>query len=129
MRAREAYRYLSRQQKRLRLEHWAISTHTHQGDHVHPSVQDQGQVVLGGICDVDVETLQATIHVGVYGDEPVVRETIRHEIVHLRLAEMEWVFEQAVSSLGDEAAEILRGSWSAAQERAVNAIAKALEDG
>ncbi len=128
MRAREAYRYLRRWQRRLRLQDWDLSVHTHQGDHVHPDWRDNGRVVMGGIANTVPQTQSAEVHIGVYGDARVVRNTIRHELLHVRLADTEAVFEQALSALGPESREMLRGLWDVAIERAIDAIAAAFEE-
>jgi len=128
MRARDAYRYLCRWQRRLRLEDWALSVHTHRADHVHPDLGDYGRVILGGVAKTALKDQSAEVHVGVYGDERVVRQTIRHELLHVRLADAEAVFEQALTAVGPESREMLRGLWDIAIERAIEAIAAALED-
>ena len=128
MRARAAWRYLQQQQQRLRLADWKISLGTGERSYL-PGETKGGRRLVGSMCNADIDQPWADIHIALRRDEADVRDTIRHELLHVRLGELQWVFEQAIATLPEGEQQILRGHYDSAEERAVNAIAGALGEG
>lgn len=129
MRARAAWNYLTRWQARLRLQDWDISLGTCPRDRLPGERRHDGALLVGRMRHADIDVPCAEIQVALRRPEADVRETVRHELLHVRLAELQWVFEQALAGLPEGEQEILRAHYQSAEERAVNAIARALDDG
>lgn len=87
-----------------------------------------GALLVGRLRHADIDVPCAEIQVALRRPEADVRETVRHELLHVRLAELQSVLEQALSGLPPGEADVLRASYDSAEERAVNAIARALDD-
>ncbi|HUS79804.1 MAG TPA: hypothetical protein VM283_00965, partial [Armatimonadota bacterium] len=108
MRARAAWRYLKRQQRRLRLADWQIGLGVQATDCLNGQYKE-GRPLVGQMIDASLDVPTAQIHVTLRRDEADVRDTIRHELLHVRLAELQWVFEQALSTLPEGEQALLLG--------------------
>lgn len=128
MRAREAWGYLKQQQARLRLQDWDLSMGTSPQASLPGERRHDGAYLVGSMRNADLDVPCADVHVALRRADDAVRETIRHELLHVRLAELQWSFEQALAALPRGEQELLRGHYQSAEERAVNAIARALDD-
>ena len=122
MRARAVYRYVEKQQVRLCLEEWGLNIWAAPM----PKLPSGNYGAVGDFC---YNQPRVNVEIACKRDDEQVRYTVRHELLHVRLADMGVVFEQAVGRLGAETAEVLRAQYRIAEERAVTAIAMALGDG
>ena len=124
MKSAEIQSYGNKLQRRLRLNQWAITYHVHQVT----QLIDMDLENPYACVEYDTVERTATIHLAQLGEDDAVREHLRHEMVHIALAEMCCMFDHVIGRLGAEAQDVMRGQHRNAVERAVRDLTDALAD-
>lgn len=101
--------------------------------HIEGGVKSQvtdGQSIKGR-CIADHCYLRAQIEIdeNEHEDADDLRETLRHEMIHVLLMELELFRRQALSQLSDSACDALDYAWSHGIERTVGRIERMLDQG
>lgn len=120
MRSREVYRYVEKRQRQLYLDEWGLQVHTVQAQEL-----DDGNCAR--VYGYQPNVPGARIDIACKHPDEEVKNSCTHEVCHVRLADMHFVFERALSRLGDAEAQALREAYAQAEERAVVAFTDALE--
>jgi len=123
MTSREIVAYGRRLQSRLRLNQWRITYRVHEVTRLVDAELENPY------AHVEYDTVERTadLHIAQLGEDDAVRRHVRHEMVHVALAEMCGMFKHVLGYLGAEAQDLMRGQWEHVVEKAVRDLTDALD--
>lgn len=105
---------------RLKLDGWRIRYRTTNLDRL-PGQNRYARVLWFDHCE------EAFVEVAIGRPDDEVDFSLRHEVAHIRLRELDALATKVFNALGEApATDALRSAWEDALERAVNGIAEAL---
>jgi len=103
---------------RLGLQRWDVSV-----VHVAAPVMDGGELAR---IEVSGSTMSAIVVIATQQTEAMLDESVRHEMLHLLMHDVEVVARVAIGRLGEEAAGIMRESLDRELERVVISLERAI---
>jgi len=118
MTKRQIKSYVRRWQELLRLEEWDIRVKTVEADHIAEDIDGEG---LDGTASIDATqgAMNADITLATKLSDEDIAESIRHELLHLALANLTAFTRRIVAQLGTEAQAICANEGGMLEERTV----------
>jgi hypothetical protein len=119
----EVTTYLTQQLDRFGLRHWSVDITCHDGRDVGPD--NEGNARTGAVQHW-VSCHEADMDVAVGRSRKATFHTVRHEVLHLVMADMNIQFDDVAQQLGPEAQRLARSAWGRAEEQAVRRLEKVI---